>query len=109
MIIQLEQTKYELSGLSKQVDELGVSIGVDKLAGEVAALEKETTSDGFWDDSENSQKILKELKFKKGIYDRFVRLRNDLDSLMSLGRYGYRDGRRVCHRRNIGGGKISRR
>lgn len=84
MIIQLEQTKYELSGLSKQVDELGVSIGVDKLAGDVAALEKETTSDGFWDDSENSQKILKELKFKKGIYDRFVRLRNDLDSLMSL-------------------------
>ena len=70
MILQLEQAKLSLGELSDGIKDLGDSIGFDTLKTEVEELENKTAEPGFWDKPEQSQVVLKQLKFKKGTLER---------------------------------------
>lgn len=65
MIIQLEEARYKLLGLEKDVKELGSAIKIDRLREDAKALEEKTLGDGFWNDQETSGKVLQELKRTK--------------------------------------------
>lgn len=57
-----------MDGAQKQIDE----------------LEKETMVEGFWDDLENSQKILKKSKALKNKVERYENLKNEYDDTLTM-------------------------
>ena len=64
MILQLEQAKLSLGELSEGINDLGDSIGFESLKKEVEELENKTAEAGFWDKPQESQVVLKQLKFR---------------------------------------------
>ena len=62
MIIALEEAKYKLENFRKDIVELGSALRIDELRKKAVELEEITSNAEFWNDQENSGKILKEIK-----------------------------------------------
>ena len=84
MLIQLEQAKLSLRDLEAGINDLKASIKYDTLQEEVADLELKTGAPGFWDDPQESQKILKVLKVKKSLLENYLHLRRAFDDISVL-------------------------
>ena len=84
MLIQLEQAKLSLRDLEAGINDLKASIKYDTLQTEVADLELKTGAPGFWDDPQESQKILKVLKVKKSLLENYLHLRRAFDDISVL-------------------------
>lgn len=84
MILQLEQAKLSLGELSEGIKDLGDSIGFETLKTEVEELENKTAEAGFWDKPQESQVVLKQLKFKKGTLERYIALQRSFDDIETL-------------------------
>jgi len=61
-MLEYEQLKLELQGLEKSILDLEASLDIAGKKEKVAELEKVATAQDFWDDMENSQKILQKTK-----------------------------------------------
>ncbi len=75
MIIALEDAKYTLSNFDEKLVELGAALRINDLKNEAEELEKLTLDPNFWSDSDNSGKILrniKQLKSKIEAYEKLV-------------------------------------
>ncbi len=86
-MLEFEEQKLKLLGFKDELTDLRDAIGYDNLKTEIAALEKETLTDGFWDDVENSQKVLlrtSRLKDKVTKYDGLLALYDDAMTLTEL-------------------------
>lgn len=71
-MIEYEQYKLELQGLEKAINELEASLDIAGKKTQISELEKQAAQPDFWDDMENSQKILqktKQLKDKVAAYE----------------------------------------
>ncbi|MBQ9794577.1 MAG: peptide chain release factor 2, partial [Clostridia bacterium] len=84
MLIQLEQAKLSLRDLEAGINDLKASIKFDTLQQEVADLEMKTGEAGFWDDPQESQKILKVLKVKKSLLENYLHLIRVFDDVSVL-------------------------
>ena len=84
LLIKLEQSLQDLKTLESDVAELGDSIGADALGQEIEALEAKVSAAGFWDDTAESQSVLKQLKSKKALYDSYVSLKKSCDDVKAL-------------------------
>jgi len=84
VLIQLEQAKLSLRDLEDGINDLKASIKYDTLQEEVADLELKTGAPGFWDDPQESQKILKVLKVKKSLLENYLHLRRAFDDISVL-------------------------
>jgi len=84
VLIQLEQAKLSLRDLEAGINDLKASIKYDTLQEEVADLELKTGAPGFWDDPQESQKILKVLKVKKSLLENYLHLRRAFDDISVL-------------------------
>ena len=84
MIIQLEEAKRTLQGLKGDVEELGSALKIDRLRDEAEELEQKTLMPNFWDDTENSGKILRELKRMKNTLEEYAALRQSLEDTLTL-------------------------
>ena len=62
MIIVLEEARHKLINFRADIAELGSALRIDNLKEEVAALEEQTLNPDFWNDQENSGKILRQIK-----------------------------------------------
>ena len=62
MIIALENAKHELVDMRDKLKELGSALRIEALENRVAELEQKTSDPAFWNDQENSSKVLQELK-----------------------------------------------
>lgn len=62
MIIALEEAKYKLINFRSNVAELGSALQIDLLREKAAHLEETTSDAAFWNDQENSGKVLKQMK-----------------------------------------------
>ncbi|MBO4217624.1 MAG: PCRF domain-containing protein, partial [Clostridia bacterium] len=88
MIVQLENAKTELLALRDEVKELGSALRIEELNTKIAEKEKLTEAEGFWNDTENNAKVLKELKDlknKKGRYDALYSAVEDAIVLCEMG------------------------
>lgn len=65
MIVALEEAKYKLTGLRPVLKELGSALRVDELREKAAELEKQTLEPDFWNNQENSSKVLQTIKQSK--------------------------------------------
>lgn len=86
-MIQFEELRLELEGMEPDIRELANALGLDKIKMEIEQLEQRASQPGFWDDVENSQKILQKtgaLKNKAAQYDALTAAYDDTLALIEL-------------------------
>ena len=84
MIIALEEAKYKLENFRKDVAELGSALRIDDLRNKAAELDKITSDPEFWNNQENSGKVLKEVKRIKEKITKYEALENKLEDTITL-------------------------
>ncbi len=86
-IIEYDAYKQKLSAMEPELQKLSAALNLDSARHEIARLEAEAAVDGFWNDRENSQKVLqrtKQLQNKVAKYDRLVSQWEDLTTLVEM-------------------------
>jgi len=86
-MIQFDDYKQRINGLRPTLDNLKQALNLDEGAQELHQLEEESAQDGFWNDLENSQKVLqriKQLRNKRGKYDKLSGGWSDLMTLCQM-------------------------
>ena len=86
-MLQFEELRLTLLESEKPLADLAEALGLDKMRQEIAALEAEAAQDGFWDDLENSQKVLQRtsaLKNRVADYESIKSLYEDTLTLIEL-------------------------
>jgi len=84
MIIKLEEAKYSLQGIREQVEDLGSALRIEEIKNNIAELEKQTAVENFWSNTENSSKILKQIKVLKDKLDSYQSLYSRLEDVETL-------------------------
>lgn len=74
MIIQLEEAKRSLNAIEPEIKELGSALRIDDLNKELAELEEKTAQPDFWNDQENSGKVLQRVKTLKNKIQKYEAL-----------------------------------
>ena len=80
-MLEYEQYKLELQGLEKNIDDLEFSLDIKGTKEKIAELEEAATAQDFWDDMENSQKVLQKTKQLK---DKVEKYNAAIDELISF-------------------------
>ncbi len=88
MILQLEEAKYKLTNMRADIEELASALRIEKLREEVTEEEKLTTAPEFWNDAENSSKVLQKIKQKKDTIAKWEALRDKLEDAIVLAEMG---------------------
>ncbi len=83
-MIILDELRVEMTGFRKEMEELADVLNIKAAQERVAALSEETAKDGFWDDLENSQNVLKEQKSLERKIEKFNKLNESLEDLITL-------------------------
>lgn len=87
MIVKLEEARYALQAIRKEVEDLGSALKADELKNKIEELENLTTAENFWGDQNESSRILKTIKVLKdkiGAYDDLVRRLDDTEILADM-------------------------
>ena len=84
MIIALEDAKYKLSNFNDKIVELGSALRIDSLRKEAEELEKLTLGADFWNDAENSGKILRNIKQLKSKIEAYENLCQKVEDTLVL-------------------------
>lgn len=91
-MLEFEQLKLRLEGSKTELRDLKDAIGYDKLKNEIDELELKAAAPGFWDDTENSQKILQRTGKLKNTVEGYDRLCSSYDDLLVLIEMGDEEG-----------------
>ncbi|MDE6796792.1 MAG: peptide chain release factor 2, partial [Ruminococcus sp.] len=83
-MIILDDLRVEMTGYRKEMTELADVLNIQKAKERIAELNAETATDGFWDDLENSQKVLRETKALERKIEKFNKLNDSLEDLITL-------------------------
>lgn len=83
-MIELEEYRLRLSGLSAPLQELREALDIDRCAEEIKTLEAESAQDGFWDDLAKSQKVLQQIKQLRDRVEHFDRLAQAYEDVVTL-------------------------
>lgn len=83
-MIILDELRVEMVGYRKEVNELADVLNIKAAKERIAELNKETARDGFWDDLENSQKVLQETKSLERKIEKFKQLSDNLEDIITL-------------------------
>ena len=87
-MLQFDELRLELAGLRPEIDDLAEALGLERMRNEIAELDTKASMPGFWDDTQNSQKILQRsssLKDKIAAYEKLTAAYDDTMALIELG------------------------
>ncbi len=87
-MLQFEELKLKLEGMKPEIEDLASALGLDPMRRDIQQLENRAAEPGFWDDMENSQKILQRtanLKAKVEKYEKLEARYEDALALIELG------------------------
>ncbi|MDR2590379.1 MAG: peptide chain release factor 2 [Oscillospiraceae bacterium] len=87
-MIQFDEYKQKINTLKPMLDSLKAAMKLDDAAVELKSLEAESAKDGFWNNLENSQKVLqkiKQLQNKQTVYEKLDNSWSDLFTLCQMG------------------------
>ena len=84
LLLQYDEYKIELGSMEDGIKELKHSLDIDGTLLKIEELETQTASEGFWDDMENSQKILQKMKGLKAKVEKYEELVSMYDDTMVL-------------------------
>lgn len=83
-MLEFEQLKLRLEGNEGELRDLKDALGYEHLKNEIEELEAKTAAPGFWDDAENSQKILQKTGKLKNTVETYEKLCSSYEDLLTL-------------------------
>ena len=86
-MLQIEELKQELLVQQPKIEYLKEALGYQKLLEQKKQLDKQAAQPDFWNDVENTKKVLKEQKTvneKVGSYENLVRMYEDAQTMLEL-------------------------
>lgn len=83
-MLQFEEQKLRLAAARPELDDLGEALGISDAKTEITRLEEQAAGDGFWDDLENSQKVLRQTSKLKNKVSSYENLCSDFDDTLTL-------------------------
>ena len=91
IMVELDNIKTELQTLSAPLKEIEASLSLDDKKNRVEELERLMEEPNFWDDTERSQKYMKELKSLKNAIETVDDLNRRYDDIETLLEMGYEE------------------
>ena len=83
-MLQYEELKLRLSGHEDELKNLAEALGLEKMKAEIASLEQQAAEDGFWDDIQNSQKVLQRTSSLKNKVASYEKLKSDYEDALVM-------------------------
>lgn len=83
-MLQYEELRLTLENLRPELHDLADALGLEKMANEVAELELKASQPGFWDNAEESQKVLQRSGALKGKIEAYHKLQAAFDDTLAL-------------------------
>ena len=83
-MLQYEELRGQLLSHKNALDELAEALGLEKMKAEIADLEAQAAEDGFWDDLQKSQAVLKRTSTLKSKVSAYEKLRGDYDDALVM-------------------------
>ncbi len=87
-MLQFEEIKQALTDLEPELRDLADALGLEKTKEEIEKLEQQAAAPGFWDDLENTQKVLQRTSALKGKVESYDKLCGQFDDTMALAEMG---------------------
>lgn len=83
-MLLLDELRLELEGYRKDMKELYGILNIDKLKEENAELQEKSAADGFWDDLENSQKVMQVIKQNEATIAGYNKLNDMIEDTLTM-------------------------
>ncbi len=83
-MLDLEELKVKLNNIKPQILELKTALAYDQAKNTLEEMEQRTAAPGFWDDLENSKKVLKEQRQLQNKVDSYDKLFSDFEDTVTL-------------------------
>ncbi len=83
-MVQFEELKLALEELEPEIADLADALGLKACLSEIEQLEYKAAEPGFWDDTENSQKILQRTGFLKNKVENYNNLKSNYEDTLAL-------------------------
>lgn len=83
-MLQFEEIRQELLNLEPGIQDLSEALGLAAMEKEIAELDQKATMPGFWDDMQNSQKILQRSSMLKSKVEGYQKLKAAFEDAMAL-------------------------
>ncbi|WP_205410185.1 peptide chain release factor 2 [Acetivibrio cellulolyticus] len=83
-MLELEQLRLEIDGFENTLKEMGASLDIARMSNDIEELEQKASEPDFWNDIENSQKVLQKIKTMKEKLERYNRLTQEWEDAKTL-------------------------
>ena len=83
-MVEFEEFRLRLLDSEKPIENLKEALAIDSLKAEVEVLEKESAAPDFWDDMENSQKVMQKIGSLKAKVTGYESLRSDYEDALVM-------------------------
>ncbi len=83
-MLQYEELKQRLTGHESELSNLADALGLEKMKAEIVSLEEQAAKEGFWDDLQNSQKVLQRTSSLKNKVAAYEKLKGDYDDALVM-------------------------
>ena len=83
-MLQYEELRLKLKECEQPIAELSQALGLQAMNKEIEELEHQAAQEAFWNDIENSQKVLQRTAMLKGKVEKYTRLCTDYEDTMTL-------------------------
>ncbi len=92
MIVELEEARLQLIAMRETLKELGRALRIDSLREKSKELEEQTLDPEFWNNQENSSKVLQQLKQSQTTIKNYEALCARLEDVIVLAEMGLEEG-----------------
>lgn len=83
-MLLLDELRVELEGYRKDMKELYTILNIDKAKEENAHLQEESAKEGFWNDIENSNKVMQTIKHNENTIASYDKLNEKLEDCLTM-------------------------
>lgn len=83
-MVEFEELRLRLLDSEKPIENLKEALAIDSLKAEVEVLEKESAAPDFWDDMENSQKVMQKIGSLKAKVIGYESLKSDYEDALVM-------------------------
>lgn len=83
-MVEFDELRLRLLNNEEDLKQLAQALGLDAMKNEVSKLEGESAKDGFWEDLENSQKVLQRISHLKNRIKTYEELENSYQETLLL-------------------------
>jgi peptide chain release factor 2 len=83
-VIELDQLKYSLNSYREPLEKLSGSLGLEEKKERIEQLELDMEAPGFWEDLEESQKVVREVKGLKDQVEGYEGLKGQFEDIETL-------------------------